>query len=83
MSLVAHNRLVVGPVKLSDCHREECILSHGNPLKCLMESVRHRWEDQSALNYCIDHSARRFVDKLHNYRLSGANTSMVLPKKHI
>jgi len=50
------------------CKREVCILSYSKPtggLECVMDSIRTRWLNPSAVNYCIDPSSNKFVNILN------------------
>lgn len=50
------------------CHRGVCHFRHTNHHGtecCLMEAVRNRWVDPSAVNYCKDPAARKYIDHFH------------------
>ena len=53
------------PASHSECVRQNCrlrLIGRAGLEECLMESVRSKWSDTSAANYCKDPSCKKFVD---------------------
>ena len=50
---------------ISNCGKANCrlFISNANGSdECLMDSVRDKWNDPVAKNYCVDPSCKKFVD---------------------
>jgi len=61
---------------ISECPRQICRLrlkgSNGGEA-CLMDSVRHKWANPSAVRYCEDLGSKKYVDFI--------NSKMELPNR--
>jgi hypothetical protein len=56
------------PLNHEECKRETCMLRMAGPTgekECLMDSVRPKWNNPSATNYCEDPACSRFVQAFH------------------
>lgn len=65
------------PIHTAECGRPACrlrVVEQSGAEECLMESVRPKWSDPSAENYCKDPASRKFVDLMHAKSESAGQT---------
>ncbi len=63
------NRKTTDLTSRSECKRQNCVLREvglNGAESCLMDSVRTKWDDPSAVNYCVDSTCNKFVDLINS-----------------
>ena len=57
------------PTSHPECEREHCrlrIVGNNGENQCLMDSVKSRWSNPTAINYCTDPTCHKFVEVIHS-----------------
>ena len=56
------------PTNHPECTRQNCLLRVEGLTgveECVMDSIRTRWTNPSAINYCTDPSCNKFIELMH------------------